>query len=80
MHHYFFTLHDTRLVLSEPCNDDENWIDPNLIKAGVGTIRCVDLTYDLCRNSVVKNYDGSYYYDYYTEVMSACPKSCGLCK
>ena len=73
-------LHDTLLVLSEPCNDDENWKDPYYIKGGHGTRRCIDLTYDSCRNSERRYDNGSIYIDYYTEVMSACPKSCGLCK
>ena len=76
----FYTLYNTFLVLSEHCNDDENWKDPYYIESGLGTKRCVDLSYDSCRDSVKKYDNGSLYYDYYTELMRACPKSCGLCK
>ena len=66
-------------VLPKPCKDDENWKDPYFIKGGLGTRRCADLTYDSCRNSI-KFYNGANYYGWYTELMRACPKSCGLCK
>ena len=42
--------------------------------------RCVDLTYNSCRNSIKKYDNASYYYDHYNDLMRACPKSCGLCK
>ena len=48
----FYTLYNTFLVLSEHCNDDENWKDPYYIESGRSTRRCNDLSYDSCRDSV----------------------------
>ena len=73
------TLANTFSVLPEHCKDDANWTDPYYIKWGHGTRRCVDLTYDSCRASVYKHTNGTRYYGHYTELMRACPKSCGLC-
>ena len=75
----FLTFDNTFLVFPWNCKDDENWRDPYYIKFGHGTRRCADLTYDSCRDSIKMYDNGSVYYDYYTELMRACPKSCGLC-
>ena len=75
----YLILDNTFSVFPDHCKDDANWKGPYYIKFDHGTRRCFGLNDNSCRNSCYEYDNGFSYYVHYTELMRACPESCGLC-